>query len=62
MKKKLKLGNLEVNSFVTSMDQKEKQTVKGGARTLKECISYNMTMCGSCGIGCTYNATCTTNG
>ena len=32
--KKLKLNDLKVNSFVTSMEQKEKETVKGGGATL----------------------------
>lgn len=34
---KLKLKNLEAQSFVTSMDKNEKQTVKGGAQTLLDC-------------------------
>ena len=34
MKKSIKLKDLKVQSFVTSLEKGEKQTVKGGARTI----------------------------
>ena len=37
MKKNIKLSDLKVQSFVTSLEKGEKQTVKGGVKT-KQCL------------------------
>ena len=44
-KQKLDLNNLKVQSFVTSMDKKEEQKVRGGADSCAEC-GYQT--CGPC--------------
>jgi hypothetical protein len=51
MKKKMKISELEVQSFVTSMEQREQETHKGG-NTGTACP-------GTYEINCTYGFVCT---
>ena len=44
-KKKLNLGDLKVQSFVTSMDEKSKETVQGGARSEIVCSASGVCIC-----------------
>ncbi len=66
MPKKLKLSNIKVQSFVTSLEDDAKKKVKGGEPTLEpetyctcgtQCGSMCNTVCNTCathlGCGCT---------
>lgn len=44
MKKKLKLNDLKVQSFVTEISKKEDKNILGGAKSLNQCTQL------SCGI------------
>jgi hypothetical protein len=61
MKKKLSLKEIEVNSFVTSMDNKLQENIKGGAETklgLCNLLSIQHSQCWSCGIQCDETFNC----
>ncbi len=47
MKKKINLTDLKVKSFVTSMDKKQLETLKGGSAVVPSCVE-----CGSAVVMC----------
>lgn len=68
MKKKLKLSDLKVESFVTDLNADQTNNVVGGAATVADvncarsakadttCISNQFySVCKTCGIACTYD-------
>lgn len=44
MKKQLKLGELKVHSFITTIDRKHSQTFKGGGTQLSPCGIHDKTI------------------
>ena len=51
MKKKLKISNLEVQSFMTSMEHEKEATIKGGSVQTRYVITCIPIGPGQCGTG-----------